>query len=115
MQQRKSRRDEICLFLPQAVDLLEIPSAGREISRKINIQGKLKEIKKQADQLRKNILKWAWEDSNIPGDSGFLSYINQCFCHLREQFSGFANSLCKSVPRFYCRQRILECFSEHSV
>jgi len=63
--------------LVQMIDLLEVPRVAGSVPN-INLAGRLAGLKKFADALRRNIVKWAWEDGRAKGFMpGFIAAIHE--------------------------------------
>ncbi|MFC1582011.1 GH36-type glycosyl hydrolase domain-containing protein [Planctomycetota bacterium] len=55
-------------------DLMEIPAIQAFVSKKVKLAPRVARIKKFADRLRKNIVKYFWEDGQA---AGFIDYLHE--------------------------------------
>ncbi|MFH1707507.1 MAG: hypothetical protein ABIF71_06285 [Planctomycetota bacterium] len=54
-----------------AVDLMEVPAIAALVGSRIDLAPRVERVKRFADRLRKNIVRWAWEDD------AFIDYIQE--------------------------------------
>lgn len=60
----------------QILDILEVPSIAKSVAS-LQLSDRLDNLRRLADQLRQNVVNWAWEDG--PGDipAGFVAVIHE--------------------------------------
>ncbi len=65
------------LVMVKFVDLLRDQRTQALFKERLSLQKMIKSLSATADRLRKNILKYAWEETDSKDTSGFISYIHE--------------------------------------